>query len=718
MGLKEITAKSIVHSLFDIKKENFHRLDFQEKTIIMPNHTSIADAAVLAFTLPKNVVFVAHTDAIKRFSFIDKFRKIITIDNQNPASIREIIDVVNAGTPIVIFPEGRITTTGNLMKIYEGVAFIAMNTGATIYPMAINGLERSKWGYTSHLWKTTYFPDTRLTIGTPFKININEEDSKSVQRERAAKQIYDVLKNEIFFSRMKDEVNLFNELLDAAKLNGDKMTIISDATGELTYKKLILASYVFSEKLKKLLNNEHRVGLFLPNANGHAITLYALMYLGINPAVLNFSQGTQTLIDCAETVELKTIITSRAFVEKGGFQSVMDDLGNKFRILYLEDIKESITGKEKRKGFALSLKKKRSTHFNNEVILFTSGSESKPKGVALSHRNIYANIQQVRSVIDFTSRDNLFNAMPMFHSFGLTAGFFLPTISGIPCFLYPKPTDYKTIPELVYQTNATIMFGTSTFLDGYAKYASSYDFYNLRIVVAGAEKLKNEVRQEWLDKFGIRILEGYGATETAPVLSVNTPIEYEMGSVGKLLPGVEYKIEEAEGIKEGGILHVKGPNIMKGYYLYGKGFVPHEGWYNTGDIVKKSENGFISIAARFKRFAKIGGEMVSLNLVEELAQKCFNSLGFATVAVQDKKKGEQIILLSINEVSIKDFKKYLKDTKISALHSPSEIIHIEEIPLLGSGKPDYVKMKEIAEQAINAKEKKGGFFHALIKKFL
>lgn len=264
------------------------------------------------------------------------------------------------------------------------------------------------------------------------------------------------------------------------------------------------------------------------------------------------------------------------------------------------------------------------------VVLFTSGSEGKPKGVALSHHALLSNIAQIRSVINFSPEDKVLNALPIFHSFGLTGGALLPLMTGMNLFLflYPTPLHYRMIPEIFYDRGRSVLFGTGTFLAHDAKFANPYDFYRLHYVVAGAEKLSKEVRELWTEKFGIRILEGYGATEAAPVLAVNTPMAYRDGTVAQFLPCIKHRLIPVDGIETGGMLHVRGPNLMSGYYLFdapGKLQAPSselgEGWYETGDMVAIDDDGFVSIVGRVKRFAKVAGEMVSLEQVEKIARQ-------------------------------------------------------------------------------------------------
>jgi acyl-[acyl-carrier-protein]-phospholipid O-acyltransferase/long-chain-fatty-acid--[acyl-carrier-protein] ligase len=319
--------------------------------------------------------------------------------------------------------------------------------------------------------------------------------------------------------------------------------------------------------------------------------------------------------------------------------------------------------------------------------------------VVLSHANILANRYQTGARIDFGPNDVVFNALPVFHSFGLTGGTLLPILSGAKVFFYPSPLHYRIIPELSYDSNATIMFGTDTFLSGYAHYGHPYDFYSLRYVFAGAEKLKDETRKLWLDKFGVRIFEGYGTTETSPILAVNTPMQNKPGTVGRLVPGIQHKLKEVPGIKEGGRLIVSGPNIMLGYLLStapGELVPPENGWYDTGDIVDFDDEGYITIKGRAKRFAKVGGEMISLTAVEDFLSDLWPDHTHAVVAVPDAKKGEQLILVTENkDAQRQEISEYVRKEGLSELGLPKKIIYVDQVPLLGTGKIDYVTTQEI-----------------------
>jgi len=317
----------------------------------------------------------------------------------------------------------------------------------------------------------------------------------------------------------------------------------------------------------------------------------------------------------------------------------------------------------------------------------------------LSHRNILSNAVQAASRIDFHTGDKVFNVLPMFHSFGLTAGTVLPLMSGVPVYFYPSPLHYRIVPELIYGSNATVIFGTDTFLSGYARMAHPYDFRSVRYCFAGAEPVKASTRTAYMEKFGLRILEGYGVTETAPVISINTPMYNRSGTVGKIMPGMDYSLEAVPGVEEGGRLKVRGPNVMAGYLRAENPGVLEpleDGWHDTGDIVAIDEEGFIAIRGRAKRFAKIGGEMVSLAAVEALAGECWPGHLSAVAAVKDERKGERLILVTdAPEASRDRFMTFAKARGAMDLMVPAEVRPIARMPVLGSGKIDFVAVEKM-----------------------
>ncbi len=356
------------------------------------------------------------------------------------------------------------------------------------------------------------------------------------------------------------------------------------------------------------------------------------------------------MLAACKAAQLDTILTSRTFIEKGRLDALVAALEKEVRIVYLDDIRPTITLGDKLRGM-LQAKKPLVPRKPDDwaAILFTSGSEGTPKGVVLSHRNMLANAAQAAARIDFGRQDKVFNVLPVFHSFGLTVGLVLPLVSGVRIYLYPSPLHYRIVPELIYGVNATILFGTDTFLNGYARAAHAYDFRSLRYILAGAEPVKEATRKLYLEKFGLRILEGYGVTETAPALALNTPMFNKFGTVGRMLPGMEARLEKVEGVDDGGRLFVKGPNVMLGYLRVENPGVldpPPDGWHDTGDIVSIDQQGFITIKGRAKRFAKVGGEMVSFAAVEAIAAELWPDVLSAVTAVPDARKGERLILVT------------------------------------------------------------------------
>ncbi|WP_418791203.1 AMP-binding protein [Phosphitispora sp. TUW77] len=700
----KLLLKNIIALLFRVKTLNFEKLKMEGKVIITPNHPSFLDGILLYLFLPKSAVYVINTDIARRFSFTLRFINHLTIDPLNPYAMKQIINLVNREIPVVLFPEGRISTTKGLMKIYEGIGYVALKTGAVIYPLIINGPEYSRFSKITDKVKCKCFPSVSLYVDDPVRFEFNEGSSLQQQKHEISSRMLSIMQQAVFKSRFKEGGNLFDELLGAARKHGWNTCIVEDINKRMSYRNLVLITYILGRKFKKILNDsEETIGVILPSAVAHVTTLFALSYLNKTPAIINFSAGPKNVADCIQTTGIKTVLSSKEFVSKGGFEGLINSLEKQCKIIYLEDVASTIGLTDKISGiFNLLSGKKRNNAEKHRLILFTSGSESKPKGVILKHSNILANVHQILSVIDLHSKDKIMNFLPMFHAFGLTAGVFLPILSGVPAFLYPSPLHYKIIPEMIYSTNSTIIFGTSSFLDSYGKYARPYDFYSIRYAFAGAEKLKEDVRRLWQEKFGIRIMEGYGCTETAPVLSLNTPHFYCKGTVGRFLPGIEYRVDAVEGINDGGKLLVKGPNVMEGYILYDQGYVPAEEWYDTGDVVTVDDKGYITIKSRLKRFAKISGEMVGLNLIEELAEKCFGPEGkYAAITVPDSGKGEKVILFVTGKTgALQEMRDYLVIEGYSMLWCPSKIVSVNELPLLGSGKIDYVTLKKNAIQGL------------------
>lgn len=694
--------------LFHLKIDYRERLVLNGPTIIMPNHVSFLDAVLLYLILPPSVWFIVNTEIADRplVALALRFRRHVKIDNRNPYSLRTIINVVREGNPVVFFPEGRISTTGGLMKIYSGAALVAWKTGATVYPVILRGPEYSRFSHITDKVKTQWLPKIRIYIGEPSRLSSETESNFRVQKELLTNKLQSLMQHTMFLARRQEyaKLDFFDRLLLAGKTHGGGKLIVRDLTRTNSYRSLITGIYVMADKLRSMFSaNEITVGVLMPNAVAHVAVLFALFQLGKVPAILNFSTGIRNVLDSADNVNIKTILTSRAFIEKADLTELASQLASKNRIIYLEDIAQTVSLLDKFKGMYKYLQRQvgASTE-DSRLILFTSGTEGRPKGVVLTHRAILSNIDQVSSIIEYSPVDKMLNALPMFHSFGLMAGTLLPLLGGIELFLYPSPLHFRTLPEIAYDFDATVMLGTPTFLAGYGKKANPYDFYRMRYALAGGEKLQQSVRDLWLDKFGIRILEGYGVTETGPVLCINTPLAARKGTVGRFLPNIEWRLEPVAGIESGGNLLVRGPNLMEGYMQYEHGFQPVDEWYATGDVVSVDDAGFVSIQARLKRFAKIAGEMINLQIIEETAAVCYGSGQFAAVSLVDDRKGEKIILFTTNALTKREtIREALSKAGHSGLYVPSQIITITTMPLLGTGKPDYLNLQKQAETTSN-----------------
>jgi acyl-[acyl-carrier-protein]-phospholipid O-acyltransferase / long-chain-fatty-acid--[acyl-carrier-protein] ligase len=699
----------VFRAFFRLEVKGLENIDKAgHNAIIALNHVSFLDAPLAVSILPKRPVFAIDVGMSQRWwiqPFL-KFVRTMALDPLKPFSLRAIINAVKDGNMLVIFPEGRITVTGSLMKVYDGAGMIADKADAMVVPVRIEGPESTIFSrLTDNQVRRRWFPKITVTILEPVKLTVDPEIKGRKRRQAAGAALYTIMSNLMYQTTPTDRT-LVEALIAAAKDHGPDWPATEDpVSGQLTYKKLLIGISVLGRKLMPLAAAGKALGVMLPTSNGAVVTMLAVSSAGRVPAMINFSAGAANILGACRAAEVDTILTSRVFVEKGRLDHTVAELQKQVRIVYLEDIRKTVSKFDKIRGL-LSWKKPLVARKPDDwaVILFTSGTEGLPKGVVLSHHNMLTNVAQVAARIDFGREDRLFNALPVFHSFGFMGGVVLPLISGVPIYLYPSPLHYRTVPELIYGWCATAMFGTDTFLNGYARMANPYDFRSLRYVLAGAEPVKASTRQIYLEKFGLRILEGYGLTETSPVLALNTPMFNKFGSVGRLLPGMEARLEKVEGVDEGGRLFVRGPNVMLGYLRASNPGVlepPPEGWHDSGDIVTIDDQGFITIKGRAKRFAKVGGEMVSLAAVEMLAAELWPNSVTAVSAVPDARKGERLIMVTDKHGATRaDFMAYARSKHAAELMFPAEVIVLDKLPLLGSGKVDQLAVdKFVREQA-------------------
>ncbi|TAL62262.1 MAG: acyl-[ACP]--phospholipid O-acyltransferase, partial [Legionella sp.] len=581
--------------------------------------------------------------------------------------------------------------------------------GAEVIPIRIEGAEYSIFSILKEKHRIKLFPKINLHVLPPRPFM--QTTQGPVDRHAASIRLFCLISELSFANNFKPR-SLFSALIEGVGVGVKHGAKIEDINGvPLNFRQFLARCFILGRQMKKQTRVGEHVGLMMPTTIAGMVSFFSLQAYRRIPAMLNFSMGFYNLLSACNTAEIKTIYTSKQFIETAKLETLVEELlASGLTIRYLEEFKSSIHLGHKLSGLLKGMLPKLAYRLISDpvdpeqsaLILFTSGSEGVPKGVALSHANILANCAQLTSRVDFNSRDYFFNALPIFHCFGLTAGSILPLIYGVRCFFYPSPLHYKIIPGLVYKTGATIMFGTDTFLTGYARVADSHDFNSVRYIFAGAEKVKPETINFWSQTFGVKIFEGYGATETSPVISTNCPFASLPGSVGLPLPMIETRIEPVEGISNGGRLFLRGPNIMRGYIRADKPGAldsPPNGWYDTGDIVNLSADGFITIAGRAKRFAKIAGEMVSLTAVEGIASSLWPELVNAAISRKCPRKGEQILLFSESPHADKAaFVKKVREQGHSELLVPQHIYPGSKVPILPSGKIDYLSLeKQILE---------------------
>ena len=498
---------------------------------------------------------------------------------------------------------------------------------------------------------------------------------------------------------------VFDALIDARDLFGAKKPILEDQERRpLSYTDLIRASFALGRRIAAMTSKGERVAVLLPSSAGAVVTFFALHAFGRVPTMLNFTAGIRNLKAACKLAGVKRILTSHRFVDQGKLDDLIDALQGDHEIVYLEDVRAKLTLADKAfAALAGALPRRFRTPTRAKdpgVILFTSGSFGAPRGVVLSQGNLCANVDQIAAHIDLDPAWTMFNPLPVFHCFGLTAGALLPIFRGIKAFQYPSPLHVKQIPPLIKDTKADVLFATDTFVNQYARSAEPGELSGLKFVVCGAEKVREETHNLVAERFGpVPLLEGFGATEASPVIAVNRPPDNKRGTVGPVVPGIETRLEPVEGIPVGGRLYVRGPNIMAGYLNEAGGVdPPKDGWHDTGDVVDIDKDGFVRILGRVKRFAKIGGEMVSLTVAEDLAAGLWPDARHAVISMQDQRKGERLVLITDRlDAGVSDLVAHAKAVGAPELAVPRRIVRVPEIPVLGTGKTDYVAIQRMAE---------------------
>lgn len=702
------TLKLLLGLLFRVSVTGHCSQLMRGRPLVLANFDSLLDPLLAALFLPGRPLIVLPQTLVTHR--IGKLLRRVA-DCAEPAvggdAIKRLVRAVRAGETVVMFPQERATTTGSPMKVYGAAGVVALRADADVIPLRIQGTLHTRWAATSLRWPQRWLQRVTLVIQPSTRFSRPAAAATAVagtRRRRMNDELQALMQRAMADAEPRRA--LFSALLDAVELHGRRNCIIEDIRGQLrTYADLLKGSLALGRLTAKFTEPGERVGVLLPNLGATVCLVFGLVSRGRVAAMLNYSSGVESLRGACAAATIKTVITSRSFVAAAKLEPLLAGV-SACRIVYLEDLRETLTLSDKLWILSALLRPRQALPAQDPastaVVLFTSGSEARPKGVALSHDGMLASMAQLRAVIDFGPDDKYLNALPMYHIFGLVVGTLMPLITGTRLFLYTNPLHYKIIPEYAYSRDCTYIFGTSTFLGNYARQAHPYDFYRMRFVISGGEKLHPEVAQLWFSKFGLRVHEGYGATECGPAMAFNAPLTFRAGTVGRFLPGMEYRIVPVPGIEQGGVLHVRGPNLMQGYLFYDAPGVlqaPRSevgvGWYNTGDVVSVDADGFATVHGRVKRFAKIAGEMVSLERVETIAYHASPGYKHAAV-VEMTRSGESTVLLTTDPV-LDRIALQQAARKISAqdLAVARRVVKVDNLPLLGSGKVDYVTLKDM-----------------------
>ncbi|MBR1948376.1 MAG: AMP-binding protein [Alphaproteobacteria bacterium] len=703
----------VIFTVFKVRCNiQFDENKLPTKAVYVSNHVSFLDPILLFAFLPGNPVFAlnGHLYRNKWIRMIMQTADVMPFNPIEPADLKELIAKIDSGRCCVMFAEGRMTENGGLMKIYEAPGLAADKSGAPIVPVWIDGPQFGYFSKTKGKLPHRPLPRITITVRKPVKFKLKDELRR--QRDHISNEVYMIMRDMCFDASNNGNISLFGMLMKVAKINSKqgwfrRVKFFEDINREpQSYKDVVIKSFVLGRFFKKMTQPGEHVALLLPNALATVCSFFGLSAYERVPVMLNFSVGAKNMVSMCNTAQVKMVITSHAFIRNAKMEDVIVAIREAgYKIFYLEELRKHLTLKDKL-GALARYKVKRVPHpeggNKKAVILFTSGSEGAPKAVVLSHSNIISNVDQLNCIETLNNKDTLLNALPMFHSFGLTVGTLFPMFNGCKLFLYPSPLHYRVIAELSYEIGATALLGTDTFFRGYAKIAHPMDFHSLRIMYGGAEAIKPDTRNLWGERLGIAVKEAYGSTECSPVVTANNRIFNRFGSIGKLLPKIQHKIVPVDGIKNGGELWVKGPNVMLGYIHPDNPGVLEplkDGWYHTGDVVEIDEIGFVYIRDRIKRFAKVGGEMVSLNAVHETVVKAFEADGvewaYGIVAVPHDTKGEQIVLATNNKKVTNDrLHAYIKQNALPELYLPRVIIYRDSLPVFATGKADNVTLKK------------------------
>ena len=734
-SLSRLIAVAMLRRRYTYQVLGFENLPQAGPLLLLGNHISRIDWALVQIACPRHLRFVMLRSQYDVWYLkpIYKLLRVIPVKSGQSKSSQELINrLLQEGEAVCLFPEGAISRNGQLGRFHAAYERIVEGVdNGVIVPFYLRGLWGSKFASDDDHLRDSRAPsikrDLIIAFGKPLPITTRADQLKQKVFELS-------ITGWEAYTRRLDPLPL--AWLRSVKRNlSDVCTV--DASGvKLSRRRFAAATLAFGGAMK-LDAEADNVGLLLPAANAAAIANMAVMLKGRSAVNLNFSSPVSAVQAAIERAQIKQVFTSRQFETRLEAKGIdLQALLAGTEITYMEDIRENLP--KWKLLFCLlqvsalparwlyALHGKRAGLDDPAAILFSSGSEGQPKGVVLSHRNIQSNCKQISDVLNTRVDDVVMASLPPFHAFGLTVTLIMPLIEGIPIVCHPDPTDVLGIARSVARYRATILFGTATFLSLYARNRKIDPILleSLRYVVAGAEKLPLQVRRDFQLKFNKRIFEGYGATETTPVASVNVPdavdtedwriqVGQSEGSVGMPLPGTSFKIIDPETreelpLGEDGMICISGNQVMLGYLedhdRTDAVIFEEDGmrWYITGDKGHLTREGFLVIVDRYSRFAKIGGEMVSLGAVEEQARALLpadSDEDLAAAAVPDARKGEKVVMLVTSEGLADDLREKMVEAGVSPLMIPSQVIRVEDVPKLGSGKTDFSALNILAQEA-------------------
>jgi len=684
------------------------------RALIVANHTSFLDAPLLVAFLPHRLTFAINTQIARQWwvrpflRWVDFFR----LDPTRPLSLRSLIRYLSAERRTVLFPEGRITVTGGLMKIYGGPALMADRAGASVLPVRIDGPQYTPASRLGGRVRRRWFPRVTITFLPARRLEAPAGRRGRARRKVLAQQLADLM-TDLMFRTVNFHRTLAGALIEAQRVHGRNHEIAEDIDREpITYGQLLRRGWTLGRLMARGSRPGDIIGLLLPGSIGALYAFVGAHSRGRVPAMLDYSRGAEAIRAACAIARIERIFTSRQFVAAARLGPLMEALQASCRIIYLEDLRDAVGTLDHVAGWLrllaarLARARRKSPRADQPaVVVFVHGADDTPRGVVLSHANLLANAAQAAARVDFNAQDVIFNALPLYTAFGLTTGTVLGLVSGVKVFLYPSALHYRIVPEMAYAVNATMLFGTNTFLAGYARYAHPYDFYSLRYVFAGGEPVRAYTRQRWAERFGGRIFEGFGAAEASPLISTNTPMDDRPGTLGRLMPGIEHRLLPVGKEGAGGRLAIRGPNVMLGYLAIDR---PGEiqppvceagpGWFDTGETMTVDGEDYLRRAGEQPRRARVNGEWISLGEIEALAERIWPEGSHYALALPDFRLGECVALVTTaKDANLQQYRERANATGRKASGGPVHLVVVDFLPRDAGGVVDEAAIYQQVE---------------------